>query len=331
MMKIWATWGIAASILTVIGSNPAMAADKVNFMNGWLPGGDYGVPYYAVQKGFFAAEGLDVTVMPSRGSSDVLTKIATGVADVGLAGLAALLQAKAESDLPVEALAAIYPEQPDSIFTTEGSGIKTLKDLEGKKVATATFTSSNVVWPLLLEKNGIDQSKITLQKVDPSALPAMLATGQVAATINWTTAAPGFDVALKDANKKLVMIRWTDYGFEGYGLSLVASDKMIKERPDVLHKVVKVYLKTLVLANKDPEGVAAALKAMVPEIDMKVAEAQFRSTIPLVDNATTRAEGIGTITGKRLAATWEWTAKSQNISMDKIKPESAIDRSFMPK
>jgi NitT/TauT family transport system substrate-binding protein len=106
---------------------------------------------------------------------------------------------------------------------------------------------------------------------------------------------------------------------------------MIKERPEILRKVVKVYIKALELANKDPEGVAAALKAMVPEIDVKVAEAQFRTTMPLVDNPTTKAEGIGTITDKRLAATWEWTAKSQNIAMNKINPESAINRSFMPK
>ena len=82
--------------------------------------------------------------------------------------------------------------QPDAIFATEGSGITTLKDLEGKKIATATFSSSNVTWPLIVKANGVDPAKVKLLKVDPGALAPMLAAGQVDATINWSTVAPPF-------------------------------------------------------------------------------------------------------------------------------------------
>ena len=68
------------------------------------------------------------------------------VADVGSGGLAALLQARAESGVPVSAVLGIFTLQPDAIFTTEGSGINSLKDLEGKKVGVRAYSVTTGVW-----------------------------------------------------------------------------------------------------------------------------------------------------------------------------------------
>ncbi len=159
MKKLLAVFA-AAGLALLLGANaPAVAAEKIVFMIDWLPAGDKAVPYLGVQQGLFAAEGLEVTIQSGRGSSDVVTKLGTGAADLGTGGLAALLQARAQTPVAVKALASIYTLQPDAIFTTEGSGISTLKDVAGKTVATATFSSSNVSWPLVLKANGIDPAR----------------------------------------------------------------------------------------------------------------------------------------------------------------------------
>lgn len=321
---------VAATIVLGAGAG-AHAAEKVIYMNDWLPGGDKAIPFYALEKGLFAAEGLDVTIQSARGSSEVVTRIATGTADVGSGGLAAFLQAKAQGDVPVSVVASAFPVQPDATFTVEGSGVTSLKDLVGKKVATATFTSSNVIWPLILANNGIDEKKITLIKVDPAALVPMLATGQVDATINWTTASPPFVRALGETGKKLKMLPWSEYGYDGYGYSVFASDKAIKERPEVVRKVVKAWLKAAQMALADPKDVARSMKVQFPEMDAKLVEEQFLTIVPLLDNAITKAEGLGALDAKRVAVTWEWTAKSQNIPLDKIDPEKTLNRSFLPK
>jgi len=320
----------AAAMIFGVGS-AALAADKVVYMNDWLPGGDKAIPFYALEKGLFAAEGLDVTIQSARGSSEAITRMATGTADVGSGGLAALLQAKAQSSVPVSAVAGVFPVQPDALFTVEGNGISSLKDLVGKKVATATFTSSNVIWPLILANNSIDANKITLIKVDPAALVPMLATGQVDATINWTTASPPFVKALGESGKKLKMLPWSEYGFDGYGYSVFASDKAIAERPEVVRKVVKAWLKAAQMALADPKDVARSMKVIFPEMDAKLVEEQFMTLVPLLDNEITKKEPLGTMEPKRLAVTWEWTAKSQNIPLDKLDPEKAVNRSFLPK
>jgi NitT/TauT family transport system substrate-binding protein len=241
------------------------------------------------------------------------------------------LQARAQSNVPVSAVAGVFPVQPDALFVVEGGSVNSLKDLIGKKVATATFTSSNVIWPLILANNSIDADKITLIKVDPAALVPMLATGQVDATINWTTAAPPFVKALGESGKKLKMLPWSAYGFDGYGYSVFASDKAITERPDVVRRVVKAWLKAAQMALADPKDVARSMKVIFPEMDAKIVEEQFLTLVPLLDNEITKKEPLGTLEPKKLAVTWEWTAKSQNIPLDKLDPEKAVNRSFLPK
>ncbi len=322
----------AAGLALLVGANAAaVAAEKIVFMIDWLPAGDKAVPYLGVQEGLFAAEGLEVTIQSGRGSSDVVTKLGTGAADLGTGGLAALLQARAQTPVAVKALASIYTLQPDAIFTTEGSGISTLKDVAGKTVATATFSSSNVSWPLVLKANEIDPAKVDLLKADPGALAPMLATGKVAATINWVTVAPAFAKPLAETGKKLKVIAWSDYGFDGYGLSVFASEKILTERPETVKKFMRAYMKATAAAIADPTAAAKALKAMVPEVDVEVARAQFAASIPLIVNSISKKDGEGAFEKALLAKTWKWTAEAQNMPLDKIDPETAVDRSFLPK
>ena len=72
------------SLLTsLVASASAMAADKVTFQLDWLPGGDKAPVYVGIQQGFFADEDLEVKIASGRGSTDALTKMATGQSDIG--------------------------------------------------------------------------------------------------------------------------------------------------------------------------------------------------------------------------------------------------------
>ncbi|WVM90252.1 ABC transporter substrate-binding protein [Halopseudomonas pachastrellae] len=77
--------GVLAMVIAMSASGFAAAADKVTYQLDWLPGGDKAPVYAGIQQGFFADEGLEVTVASGRGSTDAITKIATGQADIGSA------------------------------------------------------------------------------------------------------------------------------------------------------------------------------------------------------------------------------------------------------
>ena len=331
------TWRFRALMLSMmlaagtLSGTAARAADKLTVQLDWLPGGDKSFVYSGVKQGFFAAEGLEVTVVPGRGSADAITKVATGAADVGFGGISALMMAAAGGAVPVKAVMSLYSKQPDAIFTTKGSGITSLKDLVGKTVATSTFSSSNSLWPVVLESNGIDASKIKLLKVDPSTLAPMLAQGNTDATINWVTVGPAVQDVLKRANKELVVLPWASYGLDGYGWSAMAGDKIIKERPEVLKRYLRALNKALMFAIASPDKAAADLKSAVPEADVAVIEAEFKASIPLLQNEISKRDGLGAYDAKLLAATWVWVAKSMNFDQAKVNPENLVDRGFLGK
>jgi len=321
---------LSLASLALLGT-PAWAADKLTIQLDWLPGGDKSFVYAGLKQGFFAAEGLEVTIVPGRGSADAITKVGSGAADLGFGGISALMMAGAESGVPVKAVMSLYSKQPDAIFTTKGSGITSLKDVVGKTVATSTFSSSNTLWPVVLESNGIDASKIKLLKVDPATLAPLLAQGKVDATINWVTVGPGFQNVLKQAGKELNVLPWSGYGLDGYGWSAMAGDKIIKERPEVLRRYLRALAKSLQFTMANPDKAAADLKSVVPEADVAVIAAEFRASMPLLDNEISKRDGLGAYDPKLLATTWVWVAKSMNYAPTKVDPEKLVDRSFLPK
>ncbi|QIL79927.1 ABC transporter substrate-binding protein [Diaphorobacter sp. HDW4A] len=324
---------LLASLLLAFGAAAVHAADSLTVQLDWLPGGDKAFVYAGVQQGFFKAEGLEVKIVPGRGSSDAVTKVASGAADVGFGGISALMMAAAESKspVPVKAVMSLYSSQPDALFTRADSQIKSLKDMEGKTVAMPTFSSSNALWPVVLQKNGVDPAKIKVIKTDPATLAPMLAQGRVDATINWVTVAPAFSAVLKQANKELAVLPWTKFGLDGYGWSALASDKIIKERPEVLKRYLRALSKSLTFSIAQPQKAAEALKAQVPEADVAVIKAEFESSIPLLKNEISQRDGMGAYDAKLLGATWSWVAQSMSYDLGKINPEQLVDRSFLAK
>ena len=87
---------VLAMVIAMSASGMAAAADEVTYQLDWLPGGDKAPVYTGIQQGFFAAEDLEVSIASGRGSTDAITKIATGQADIGSADIGALMAARAQ-------------------------------------------------------------------------------------------------------------------------------------------------------------------------------------------------------------------------------------------
>jgi NitT/TauT family transport system substrate-binding protein len=324
------TWGFRVATLCLLLCRPLIAAETVKVQFDWLPSGEKAAFYLGVEKGVFAAEGLDVVILPGRGTADALAKLGAGVADVGTGGLSTLLSAKANGQLPVTALIPIFTKQPDAVATVSRNNIATLKDLVGKRVASAPFSSSTPMWPAILKANGIDPATIRLQKIDPVALPAMLAEGKVDAVMAWVNEVPRYQSVLDGVGLKLVMLPWSDFGFDGYGLTLFASDRFLKDHPETARKFVRAYLKALRMSQADPAAAAAATHNAAHEVDVDVALGEWQATSALVFNEVTQKDGLGVFDKTRLADTWMWVAKSEGLDPKMLDPETAVDRSFLP-
>ncbi len=326
---------VAACAILATSTAHATPPDHVTYVLDWLPSGEETFPYIAVRQGLFAHENLDVTIQIGRGSSDVITKIATGNAQFGSGGVGALMAVAAEhkdtGGVPVRAVLSIFNTPPDAVFAIKGGPITSIQDLKGHKLATASFTSSNVLWPVVARSAGLDPADVTLLKTDPTTLAPLLASGRVDAIINWVTSTPGIESVVNQAGKQVETLPWTAAGLNGYGLSLFASDQVIHDNPDLVARFTRAYAAAVQRSIADCHAAAADIHAEVPGVEADTAEAECRTTIALIKNAISERDGFGTFEPALLKDTWDWTAKSQSYQPSQIDPETLVNRSFIPR
>ena len=79
---------IVLAAATAFAATPAMAQEKFTFALNWFAVGDHAAYWVALDKGYYKAKGLDVTLENSKGSGDSIAKVDTGRADAGLAVVA---------------------------------------------------------------------------------------------------------------------------------------------------------------------------------------------------------------------------------------------------
>jgi NitT/TauT family transport system substrate-binding protein len=307
----------------------AMAADKVTYQLDWLPGGDYAPVYVGIQEGYFAELDLDVSIVSGRGSTDALTKMATGQSDVGTADIGALMAAKGQANVPVVAVLPYFTQAPHAFFALKSSGISSIQDLKGKKIATSPFSSSNAFLPLVLKENGLSEEDMKLVKTDPGALGPMLITGNVDVIIAWVTNTALFQQQAASAGKEIIEMPWSNEGLSLYSSSLLASERFLKDRPDVAKRFVKAFAKSIKFTYEHPEKAGEDLHAIVPEVDAKVAAAQIKSITNLVYNDVTKKDGVGVFSAERMQQTWEYVAVANGLSDDAVDLKTVVNTNYL--
>jgi NitT/TauT family transport system substrate-binding protein len=310
---------------------PAIAAEKVIFQLGWVPGGTNGAEYLGITKHYFADEGLDVEIKAGNGGADAMGRIAGGAAQIGVTGAEAVMAGAAEGALPIKMIFSLYNKKPDDIETTTESGINSFKDLEGKKLGTTPYASSNVVWPLVAKVNGLDLSKVTSVSVDAAALAPMLAAGKVDAIMNWRNYAPVDDAVLAQAGKHVKVLPWSDASYVGYSQSVVANAEWLKTHGDAARGFIRAYIKALKYSADHPDEAGAAVAKLAKDVDPDVAGKEFAASVPLIFNENTKRDGLGHFNPELLKTTWEWVAKARKYKPDAIDPAALVDGSYLPK
>lgn len=321
---------LAPSLIALGLSSPVLAADKLTYQLDWLPGGDKAPIYVCIQEGFCSEAGLDVTISPGRGSTDAISRLAAGSAEVGMADIGALMAARANENVKVTAILSIFNKGPHAFYVIKGGPIESVKDVKDKSIATSPFTSSNVYLPLVLEDAEIDPASVTLIKSDPGALGPMLMTGNVDGIVAWMTDLNRYTIQAQQAGKEIVALPWSAAGLELYSASVIANEDFLAKQPDVARRFVAAYKKSVEFAKANPDKAAAAVTALVPELRVEEVQGSLTDTMPLIFNEVTEKDGLGVYEPGRLAETWRRVAAAQGIDPAKLDPETSVTRDFMP-
>jgi ABC-type nitrate/sulfonate/bicarbonate transport system substrate-binding protein len=232
-----ATAAIAASapLASLIPAARAQSATKVKFTLPWIPHGGYTSVFVAKKLGAWEKRGVDVTIDRGFGSGEVCKTLGLGQYDFGNLDIGVMTNCVSKG-LDLVAIGLLAARSPIGIFSLAKKGIKTPKDLEGKKVAFATGSGDYQLWPAFVKATGIDDARVQKVLMGPEALIKSLIDEQVDAEGNfYGSIAPSVWAQGLDMNLML----YEDYGVKMYSLSYAAPSKTVKEKADLCAKFVE--------------------------------------------------------------------------------------------
>jgi NitT/TauT family transport system substrate-binding protein len=233
-----------------------------------------------------------VTLENSKGSGDSIAKVDTGAADAGLADSAVVIASRARGTT-VKVVGMVFDKTPLNVFSSAENPVREPKDLEGKTIGAPPGDGQRQVWPAFAKANNIDETKVTWVNVEPAAKIAALAEKRVDTVADYTTGLPLYEKPMGEGN--VVMMPWADHGFDMYSMSIMASQKTMEERPEVLKKFLEAAYMGWRDVMADPDAAMAIFKKRVPEIDEKLLAANMKLGLDLMKTDRYREHGIGWI------------------------------------
>ena len=292
------TLTLAFAALLATGGT-ASAQEKWTFALNWFPVGDHAAYWVALDKGYYKARGLDVTLENSKGSGDTIAKVDTGRADAGLADAAVLIASKARGTT-VKTVGMVFDKTPLNIFSLKSKPLAKPKDLEGASLGSPPGDAQRQMFPAFAKATGIDASKVIWVNIEPAAKIAAVAEKRMDGVGDYTTGLPLYEKAAGKGN--VVMMQWADFGFDLYAMSIMASEKTMKERPQQLKAFVEASYMGWRDVIADPKGAMEIFKKRVPEIDVEALTENMMMGIELMKTKQYAEGGIGSIDDKRMCA-----------------------------
>ncbi len=298
---------IAALVLALVltapgGPVPAQAPQKVVFALNWFAVGDHAAYWVALDKGYYRARGLDVELQNSKGSGDSLAKVDTGRADVGLADAVVVIPRIAQG-ARVRIVGAVFDLTPLNIWTRKDTGISKPKDLEGRTLAAPPGDAQRQLFPAFARMTGIDESKVRWLNIEPAAKFVALSEKRADAVPDYTTGQPFWEKAVGKDN--LVRLPWSQYGFDTYSMSIIASERTIKERPQVLRDFLAASYQGWRDVMDNPKAALEIFKKRVPDIDVSLIEPNMLLGLELMKTERYARNGIGWMERAKMCRTVE--------------------------
>lgn len=195
------------------------------------------VPYYAPlyvakEKGYFTAQGVEVDFMYAS-AADIVKNVAAGNVEFGFPNADSVITARAQG-IPVKVVHTTYQHGLGATIFKSGKGIEKPADLKGKRIAVTSLGSPNYIQlQVLLKKNNLSLNDVKVEIVGTGAIVQALADDKVDAIVFSMLRT----IELKSQGVDAREFRSDDF-LPSFGNVLIASDKLVKEQPDLAKRFI---------------------------------------------------------------------------------------------
>ncbi len=324
LSKHLGTAALALCAAAAIGTAPPAAAqEKITYLfpaPPMLPA--FGPIRLAQGKGYYKSEGLDVEFQVAKGGVDVAKQVGAGNAPLG-GGLGDGPILVRPQGVPVKAVALMGGRGFMQLVVREDSGVKDPKDLKGKDVSVMAYQDTTYyALQGMLAKVGLTVKDLNAQAAGPVGVWQLVAAGRTVGC----ACVPDWIPSIESTGVKVRVIQSFDY-FPGMTQAILASDAVIKEKPEMVRKFVRASLKGMKDVMDDPAKAAGEFATFVPEWKGKEAQIEgvFKYYAQLVYPGQAK---LGQFDAKRVEAVQDFYAK-ENIIPSKSKLEDLFTNQFV--
>jgi NitT/TauT family transport system substrate-binding protein len=323
---------IATAAAAVLLGGSATAQTAIKFSLDFKFEGPAAPFLVAIDKGYFKAEGLDVTIDTAAGSLEPINRVASGTYEMGFGDINSLIKFRdANPATPIKAVFMVYNKPAFAIVSRKSRGVEKPKDLEGKTLGAPAADGAYAQWKIFTQANGIDASKVKIENVGFPVREPMLQSGQVDAITGFSFSS---FINLKAMNvpvDDIVVMLMADYGVNLYGNTIIVNPKFATEKPDAVKGFLRAFVKGLKDTVKDP---ATAVDSVIKRNDVAKKPVELeRLRMALKDNIVTnevKANGYGAVDSDRLAKSIDQIALTYEFKNGKPKAADSFDASFLP-
>jgi NitT/TauT family transport system substrate-binding protein len=294
-----------AGLLAALAFASAAFAQKeipVRFALDWRFEGPAAPYTVAIDKGYYKAEGLNVSIDPGSGSVEGINRVASGAYEMGFADINSLIKYRDNPrNLPVKAVMMVYDTPAFSIVSLKKNGIAKPKDLEGKVLGAPAADGAYAQWPIFVRANKIDASKVKIENIGFPVREPMLAQGKVDAIAGFWFSSYMNLKANGVKGEDIVVLLMRDHGVDLYGNVIIANPDFMRFQPKAVAGFVRATIRGIQETIRDPEAAIDTLMKRNP-IAKRDVELE-RLKLALERNFVTpdvKKNGLGAVDMKRL-------------------------------
>lgn len=266
------------------------ARDTIFLQLKWLHQAQFAGYYLAEELGFYRAEGLRVTIVPGGPGVDPESLVGSGAADFAQAGGIESLLAARDIDLPVIAIGAVFQKIDVAFISKRRSGIAKLADFSGRTVST-WYTGVHLILRALLRDAGLDPASIVELPQAATMMPFLQDEVAVAAATFFNQ----FPQLRARGVTDLTIFDPADYGVIFPRDTIITSENLVTERPDVVERFLRASLRGWSHAVANQGNAVDAVMRRDATLDRKHQEVMLQEVVKLMLWGPGTTNGIGYI------------------------------------